>query len=112
MLTPPEDSTDLQIDLDNLCDWATLNELDFQPKKCVNLRISRKLCSFDRVYIINRMDHLTCVSSQRDLGVAVTKNLSRNDHIEQISAKAKKMLGFIRETVPETYLVAPLRLFI
>ena len=40
-----EDSTDLQIDLDNLCDWATLNELDFQPKKCVNLCISRKLCS-------------------------------------------------------------------
>ena len=91
-----EDSTDLQIDLDNLCDWATLNELDFQPKKCVNLRISRKLCSFDRVYIINRMDQLKCVSSQRDLGVAVTKNLSWNDHIEQISAKANKMLGFIK----------------
>ena len=68
-----EDSTDLQIDLDNLCDWATLNELDFQPKKCANLRISRKLCSFDRVYIINRMDHLKCLSSQRDLGVVVTK---------------------------------------
>ena len=85
-----------KIDLDNLCDWATLNELDFQPKKCVNLRISRKLCSFDRVYIINRMDQLKCVSSQRDLGVAVTKNLSWNDHIEQISAKANKMLGFIK----------------
>ena len=91
-----EDSTEIQIDLDNLCDWATLNELDFQPKKRVNLRISRKLCGFDRVYIINRMDHLKCVSSQRDVGAAATKNLSWNDHIEQISAKANKMLGFIK----------------
>ena len=95
-ITSIEGCVALQSDLNALSDWATLNELEFQPKKCENLRITRKRFSFDRVYCININEELKCVSSQKDLGVNVSSNLSWNNHIDSISAKGNKMLGFLK----------------
>ena len=85
----------LQSDLDSLSEWSTINELDFQPHKCENLRISRKCISFDRSYHICNIE-LKCFSSQRDLGVLISSDLSWNKYIDTIIAKANRMLGFLK----------------
>ena len=87
----------LQSDLDSLSEWSTINELDFQPHKCENLRISRKRISFEHPgsYRICNIE-LKCISSQRDLGVLISSDLSWNKHIDTITAKANRMLGFLK----------------
>ena len=85
----------LQSDVDSLSEWSTINELDFQPHKCENLRISRKRISFDRTYRICNIE-LKCISSQRDLGVLISSDLSWNKHIDTITAKANRMLGSLK----------------
>ena len=85
----------LQSDLDSLSEWSTINELDFQPHVCENLRISRKRISFDRSYRICNIE-LKCISSQRDLGVLISSDLSWNKHIDTITTKANCMLGFLK----------------
>ena len=95
-ITSEMDCVALQEDLCTLSDWAKLNELEFQPQKCENLRISRKRISFSRVYRINHNVELKCVDSQKDLGVIVTGNLLWNSHVDFISAKANRMLGFLK----------------
>ena len=74
----------------------TKRTIEFQPRKCENLRISRKRISFSRVYRINHNAELKCVDSQKDLGVIVTGNLLWNSHIVSISAKANRILGFLK----------------
>ena len=88
--------TAVQSDLDSLSEWSTINELDFRPHKCENLRICRKRISFDRTYRICNIE-LKCISSERDLGVLILSDLSWNKHIDTITAKANRMLGFLKQ---------------
>jgi hypothetical protein len=38
---------------------------------------------------------LTC---EKDLGVSIAKDLKWNQHVQDISSKANKMLGFVKRT--------------
>ena len=42
----------MQGDLDGLTNYSLTNEIYFQPPKCLNLRISRKQISPERLYSI------------------------------------------------------------
>ena len=95
-ITSETDCAVLQEDLNALSVWANLNELEFQPRKCENLRISRKRISFNRTYRINHNVEIKRVDSHKDLGVIVTGNLLWNSHVDSISAKANRMLGFLK----------------
>ena len=64
----------LQDDLHLLCMWSRVNELQFQPSKCHNLRISRKKASPVRTYCLNGTV-LELVNKEKDLGVMVTNDL-------------------------------------
>ena len=95
-ITSVTDCAALYADLDAISTWANQNELEFQSQKCENLRISRKRFRFNRAYRIDHNEKLKCVPTQRDLGVNVTSNLLWNWHIDSISAKANRMLGFLK----------------
>ena len=82
-------------DLDNLLCCSLANEMNFQPSKCENLRVSRKRISPVRSYSLDSTS-LKVVSSVKDLGVIVTKDLTWSKHVRYVTAKAKRMLGFIK----------------
>ena len=67
---------------------------NFQPSKCENLRVSRKRISPVRTYSLDGTS-LKVVSSVKDLGVMVTKDLTWSNHVRYVNAKANRMLGFI-----------------
>ena len=69
--------------------------MNFQPSKCENLRVSRKRISPVRSYSLDSTS-LKVVSSVKDLGVMVTKDLTWSNHVRYVTAKANRMLGFIR----------------
>ena len=87
------DFLDVQHDLNSLQNWSlTDNEIFFQPSKCVNLTITRKR---QRLYRLMDKD-LKFVSSAKDLGFTVLKDLKWTAHIAQVVAKSKRMLGFLK----------------
>ena len=73
----------LQEDLNALSQWSVANELYFQQKNV-------------RKYYVSSSEEIKIVSNHRDLGVSITSDLSWNMHIDSISAKSNKMLGFLR----------------
>ena len=90
------DFLDVQHDLNSLQNWSlTDNEIFFQPSKCVNLTITRKRQSSERLYRLMDKD-LKFVSSAKDLGFTVLKDLKWTAHIAQVVAKSKRMLGFLK----------------
>ena len=62
-------------------EWSSNNELNFQPSKCENLRISRKRHSTDCVYHINEIG-MNIVTIEKDLGILVSTDLKWNQHIK------------------------------
>ena len=84
-----------QGDFENLLCWSLANEINFQPSKCENLRVSRKRISPVRSYFLDSTS-LKVVSTVKDLGVMVTKDLSWSNHAREVTAKANRMLGFIK----------------
>lgn len=84
-----------QNDQNALYAWSISNELHFQPPKCYNLRVNGKKTSLDHAYFLNGAN-IELVNKERDLGVAITKELTWNKNISLIVSKANKNLGFIK----------------
>jgi hypothetical protein len=88
------DCVSLQKDLDRLCLYCAFNELYLNVKKCNVITFSRKpkpiVCNYT-------LDNVTLerVSVIRDLGIHLDNKLSFNSHINIITARAYKMLGFV-----------------
>ena len=102
-----EKCNSLQNDLTTLFEWPSNNELNFQPSKCENLRISRK--RHDCVYNINEIG-MNIVTIEKDLGILVSTNLKWNHHIKMITGKANRMLGFIKSSCAELSCNEPIKL--
>ncbi|XP_050517767.1 uncharacterized protein LOC126892301 [Diabrotica virgifera virgifera] len=89
-----KDQALLQDDLDRLHNWCNQNKLHLNIKKCCFISFSRKVNRIETSYTINNMP-LNYVSSIRDLGVIFDEKLTFCDHINTISIKASKLLGFV-----------------
>ena len=90
----------IQGDLDNLLCWSLANEMNFQPSKCENLRVSRKRISPVHSYSLDSTS-LKVVSSVKDLGVMVTKDLAWSNHVRYMyivcDCKSKPYAWFYSE---------------
>lgn len=84
----------LQEDLNRLSDWCRINNLNLNVQKCCFISFSRKPDRILTNYVINGQQ-LECKTSIRDLGVIFDEKLSFVEHINAISVKGSKMLGFI-----------------
>lgn len=93
-----QDQLDLQVDLDRLQEWAKVWGMRFNASKCQVLRISRSARPLDRFYTIG--DHiLDQVTSAKYLGVIINDQLQWDTHIDSITARANRTIGFLRRNL-------------
>ena len=100
-ISAEEDHHTLQADLDTLVQWERGFSMEFHPKKCNILRVS--LSRYPSTY--NYTLHGTTLKEVEEvkyLGITITKDLSWEKHIHNITRKANSQLGFIRRNVRAT----------
>lgn len=93
-----EDAHALQHDLDLLEEWTKKWQMSFNSKKCYILRITRKHKPVIHNYTIDG-EVLTTVLSQTYLGLTLHEHLSWEPHINNMTAKAGRTLGFIKRNL-------------
>ena len=90
-----EDAASLQSDINHLDDWSTTSGLKFNEIKCKSQSITRKLKPVISTYNLKNTE-LVSVNAERDLGVWVSNNLTWNKQVLEQTARANRLLGFIR----------------
>lgn len=85
----------LQHDLDSMAQWSLTWQLRFNVSKSFLLRVSRKRVSSNYMYHLNN-EPVTNVATHVDLGLIVSSELKWSPHIISCTAKANRMLGFLR----------------
>lgn len=96
----PRDSINLQADLDKLGVYYAENRIGINISKCSYISFTRKKYANLFDYKINNVV-INKLNSVRDLGVKVDSKLTFSEHIDSITNKAYKNLGFIfRVTQP------------
>jgi hypothetical protein len=88
-LLTPDDASTLQEDLNKLGQWENEWCMKFHPDKCNVLRVTNKTKKTEANY------HLHGQTSAKYLGLTITNKLQWDQHINNITAKANKTLGFL-----------------
>ena len=97
-VTSLEDANILQSDLDTLEEWERTCDIEFNPGKCQVLHITRSRQPLQSQYTLHGQV-LESVDSAKYLGVNISQDLSWNHHINEITGKANRTLGFIKRNV-------------
>ena len=93
-----DDCLHLQQDIDALEQWETKWQMKFRPDKCKLLRFTRSPSPIPFTYKLHNHP-LELVKTQKYLGVHLSHNLSYNPHIDFITNKANRTLGFLRRNL-------------
>lgn len=90
------DFNHLQNDIDILDEWTENQCLTFNPKKCKAMVLSRKRNTvLPTNPLLLKGQALEFVDSIKYLGLTISSDLSWSRHIEQISSKARKLVGML-----------------
>ena len=92
------DATKLQEDIDALQNWESTWQMSFNPDKCEVLRITNKRNKIMANYYIHGKQ-LQIVDNAKYLGLTISKNLSWNNHVNNITKKANSTLAFLRRNI-------------
>lgn len=92
------DCETLQDDLNQLGKWEQDWCMSFHPDKCNVLRVSRKRVTVQHSYTLHGHT-LESVTETKYLGVTMSGNMTWTSHINAISAKASRSLGFIKRNL-------------
>ena len=93
-----QDSKTLQEDLDRLADWEQEWLMEFHPKKCQVIRVTKARKPQEYYYFLHG-HQLEVVESAKYLGVTINNNLNWNTHIRQVTSKANKILGYVKRNL-------------
>lgn len=93
-----DDCIALQNDINALCDWCDRNDLQLNANKCYFIAFSNRIVKLQTEYILKNKK-LTKVDSIKDLGITFDSRLKFDQHIDEITRKASKMLGFVMRAV-------------
>ena len=92
------DTNKLQEDLDMLQKWESKWQMAFNADKCFVIRAGTKRKTIEQDYTIH--NHiLEVVEESKYLGVIISKYLTWKAHINNITNKANKTLGFIKRNI-------------
>ena len=97
-ITSKEGGKILQEDLDKLADWEKLWCMKFHPDKCNVLKVSNRKKPINTTYHLHGHT-LEEVTTAKYLGVYIQNNLKWESHINQITDKANRTLGFLRRNL-------------
>ena len=89
------------MDLSNLMEWAHKWQLRLNADKCESMRITHTRDKSITQYMLDKP--LKDVKSFKDLGVAISKDLSWDNHISITVSKANNLLGLIKCFVGTTH---------
>lgn len=90
----------LQLSLNNFSRWCEINVLNLNLKKCFKITFRKTQNYYNNNYTLNGAV-LQVIDQIRDLGVTLDKKMSFNDHINDMTSRAFKMLGFIQRNSQE-----------
>ena len=93
-----EAANTLQADLDTLQEWELTWDMEFNPGKCQVMHITKSRAPFQSQYTLHGQT-LESVDSAKYLGVTISQDLNWNKHINNITGKANRTLGFIKRNV-------------
>jgi hypothetical protein len=95
-ITSRSDAQLLQKDLSNLENWEQKWQMDFNPGKCTVLRIAPpRHTLLDTSYNLHG-ETLSTSTCTKYLGVTFSNDLTWDHHINSITGKANRSLGFLR----------------
>ena len=97
-LDTPDSYNTLQKDLDNLQIWESLWDMEFNPSKCQVIQVTRSRNPIDTVYTLHN-ETLVVTPHAKYLGVTIANNLSWSTHIDNITNKGQRSLGFIKRNI-------------
>ena len=93
-----QDSQVLQSDLKSLQHWERTWDMKFNPGKCQVIHITRSKSPVKSRYFMHNQQ-LESVDAAKYLGVTISKDLSWNTHINNITSTANKTIGFVKRNV-------------
>ena len=92
------DCETLQNDLVKLAQWEQQWNMQFHSSLCNSMSVTRSKTPFKYNYILE--GHiLEPVDTAEYLGITISSNMTWNAHINNITSKAKKLLGFLRRNL-------------
>ena len=95
-----EKSPQLQQDLRHLGAWTQTWKLGFQPPKCLFFPVGHTPeYTYELADLSGKTSELTQVSTTKDLGVTLDKNLNFKEHMNSIIKKANGVLFTIKRTL-------------
>ena len=97
-VTSLEDANTLQTDLDTLQEWERTWDMEFNPGKCQVLHVTRSMQPLQSNYTLHGQV-LESVDSAKYLGINIFEDLVWNTHIQEITGKANRTLGFVKRNV-------------
>ena len=97
-ITEQNDCTILQNDLNNLATWENTWGMQFHPQKCNSLSISKSRTLFKHNYTL-KGHILESVETAKYLGITLSTTMSWEPHINNITTKANKILGFLKRNL-------------
>ena len=71
----------------------------FIQKKCISLSVTRSQTPFHTSYIL-KGHTLESVTTAKYLGITISKDMNWDTHINNITSKANKIIGFLRRNLP------------
>ena len=106
-----QDEVSLQADLEAIRTWSNINKLPLNAAKCVVMHITRSHRPINVSYHMGDVP-LETVSTQKHLGAVLSPNLEWGLHVDEVTSKVKRLLGFIRRTVGSNDPVTMRKLFV
>ena len=97
-MTSDKDADLLQKDLDQLCSWERRWQMKFNAEKCFTLKVSNAHSPYTHSYSLNNTP-VAETTSHTYLGVELSNNLNWNKHVDHITAKGNRSLGFIKRNL-------------
>ena len=84
--------------LNTLLEWELAWDMEFNPSKCQVLHITRLKHLLNTKYSLHGQV-VEATDTGKYFRVNISKDLSWNDHISSITAKANRTLGFVKRNV-------------